>query len=153
MKLRVISISKDDNEKTGELFSDYVNRLKHYIPFETLNIKPQKASSPAEQQRSDASLLLKKLLPDEYVVLLDERGKQLNSVQLSDFITKNLNSGKRSLVFVVGGAYGFDQTVYERSNELLSLSKMTLPHQLAKVLLAEQLYRAFTILRNEKYHH
>ena len=153
MKLRVISISKDDNEKTGELFSDYVNRLKHYIPFETLNIKPQKASSPAEQQRSDASLLLKKLLPDEYVVLLDERGKQLNSVQLSDFITKNLNSSKRSLVFVVGGAYGFDQTVYERSNELLSLSKMTLPHQLAKVLLAEQLYRAFTILRNEKYHH
>ena len=153
MKLRVISISKDDNEKTGELFSDYINRLKHYIPFETLNIKPQKASSPAEQQRSDASLLLKKLLPDEYVVLLDERGKQLNSVQLSDFITKNLNSSKRSLVFVVGGAYGFDQTVYERSNELLSLSKMTLPHQLAKVLLAEQLYRAFTILRNEKYHH
>lgn len=153
MKIRIITISKEDDEHAHLLFSGYVKRLKHYIPFEFLNLKPVKGATELAQKKAEAELLLKKISEKEILVLLDERGREMTSVQLADFIAGKMNASTQSITFVIGGAYGFDESVYSRSNEKIALSKMTLPHQLAKVFLAEQLYRAFTILRNEKYHH
>ncbi|MGB3075618.1 MAG: 23S rRNA (pseudouridine(1915)-N(3))-methyltransferase RlmH [Chitinophagales bacterium] len=153
MKIKLITIAKEDDKNVNALFQMYAKRIVHYTSFEYVNIKPDKATSATEQKKKDAALLLKKINEGDAVILLDEKGKELNSVQLSEFIVSKMNAATKSLVFVIGGAYGFDNSSYERSNTMISLSKLTLPHQLAKVLLAEQLYRAFTIIRNEKYHH
>lgn len=153
MKIKLITISREDDELAHALFSGYIKRLKHYTSFEFINLKPVKSATELVQKKADADLLLNKISEKEILILLDERGREMNSVQLADFITGKMNASTQSLTFVIGGAYGFDASVYSRSNEKIALSKMTLPHQLAKVFLAEQLYRAFTILRNEKYHH
>ncbi|HUM47469.1 MAG TPA: 23S rRNA (pseudouridine(1915)-N(3))-methyltransferase RlmH [Chitinophagales bacterium] len=153
MKIKLITISREDDELAHALFSGYIKRLKHYTSFEFINLKPVKSATELVQKKADADLLLKKISEKEILILLDERGREMSSVELADFITGKMNASTQSLTFVIGGAYGFDASVYSRSNEKIALSKMTLPHQLAKVFLAEQLYRAFTILRNEKYHH
>ncbi|MEO6166983.1 MAG: 23S rRNA (pseudouridine(1915)-N(3))-methyltransferase RlmH, partial [Chitinophagales bacterium] len=153
MKIKVITISREEDEHAHALFSGYIKRLKHYTSFEFINLKPVKNATEPAQKKSDGELLLKKISEKEILVLLDERGKEMSSVQLADFITAKMNASTQSITFVIGGAYGFDESVYSRCNEKIALSKMTLPHQIAKVFLAEQLYRAFTILRNEKYHH
>jgi 23S rRNA (pseudouridine1915-N3)-methyltransferase len=153
MKIKLITISSEFDKNAQALTMMFAQRLQHYTSFESLNIKPAKNSTIKQQQKSDAEQLLKKISSDDEVVLLDEKGKELTSLQLADFISKKMNTGKKSLCFVIGGAYGFDKVIYERSDLLMSLSKMTLPHQLAKVVFTEQLYRAFTILKNEKYHH
>lgn len=135
------------------IFENYTQRLSRYTPFEYRNIKPVKAATVAAQLQSDAAMLLKKSVEGELLILLDERGKEMSSTELADFLMVKMNAATRTICFVIGGAYGFDQSVYNRSHDLIALSKFTLPHQLAKILLAEQLYRAFTIMRNEKYHH
>ena len=153
MKIRLITVSKEDNEHTSAIFQDYADRLAHYASFESLNIKPVKAANPQEQKKSDALQLLKKIPKEEFLVLLDEHGKEMTSVQFANFISQKMTEGIRSLSFVIGGAHGVDKSIHDRGNTAISLSKFTLPHQLAKVIFAEQLYRAFTIIRNEKYHH
>ncbi len=153
MKIKLITFSKDDDKHVRALFELYAQRLKHYTSFEHLNFKPEKSADPASQKKKDADMLLKKMEDHAMLILLDEQGEEMNSIQLAGFISGKMNAAVRSLQFVIGGAYGFDKRVYHRCNGMISLSKFTLPHQLAKVVMAEQLYRAFTIIRNEKYHH
>ena len=153
MKIKLLTISKEDDKHAHALFLEYAKRLTHYINFEAVNIKPVKTSRSEEQKRSDAESLLKRIAIDDHVILLDEQGKEMSSAQFSDFIAKKMNAGIKSICFIIGGAYGFDRLIYERSHAMIALSKMTLPHQLAKAVFMEQLYRSFTIIRNEKYHH
>lgn len=153
MKIILITIAKEDDKITNALFQLYAARLTHYNSFEHLNIKPVKAASTTEQKKKDAALLLKRTTASDIIILMDEKGKEYTSIQLAGFISQKMNTAIKCLIFVIGGAYGFDSSLYERSNGMISLSKLTLPHQLVKVVVAEQLYRAFTIIRNEKYHH
>ena len=153
MKIRLITISKEEINGLETAFREYCNRINHYTSFEVVNLKPKKTIRPEEQLKEDAAMLLKRILPNDLVVLLDERGTSFNSVEFASFLSGKINGTAKSVLFVIGGAFGFDKVIYERSQQLISLSKMTLPHQLAKVVFAEQLYRAFTIIRNEKYHH
>jgi 23S rRNA (pseudouridine1915-N3)-methyltransferase len=152
VKIKLLTISKEDMKEAHGLFDEYAERLKHYTAFEFLNLKPPKNSIAATQKKLEGEQLLRYINAEDHLVLLDEHGKGFSSEEFSLFISKKMIANVRCLCFAIGGAYGFDQTVYERSNQLISLSKMTLPHQLAKVVFTEQLYRAFTILRNEKYH-
>ena len=153
MKIRLLTISKENDLHTKSLLNDYSTRLRHYTSFEIINIKPQKYSGIDEQKKAEANQLLKKISSEETLLLLDERGKELTSTGLADFIETKMNTGVKAMWFAIGGAYGFDEAIYKRSNHSISLSKMTLPHQLASVILVEQLYRAFTIIRGEGYHH
>ena len=145
MKIRLIIISHSKEPASANLFSDYIKRLKHYCILETIPIK-------SSNQKEEAVAVLKKVSAAEELILLDETGKEFSSVEFSSWLQKKLNASK-NLSFVIGSAYGFDESLKKKSAMMISLSKMTLPHQLAKVIFAEQLYRAFTILRNEKYHH
>jgi 23S rRNA (pseudouridine1915-N3)-methyltransferase len=136
--------------------SQYEKRLKHYFPFELKEIPELKnARNLREPQIKDAEgeLILKLLSNSDHVVLLDEQGKQFRSIEFSQYIQKKANAGLKQLVLVIGGAYGFSDAVYQRSNEKLSLSKMTFSHQMVRLFAIEQVYRAMTILRNEPYHH
>lgn len=153
MKIKLITIGREEEQAFESLFQRYVKRLSHYNTFEPIHIKPLKSATSSEQVKADAALLLKKVTAQDTLILLDEKGKEMNSEEFAAFMMSKLNTSTRTLIFAIGGAYGFDQTVYERSNGLLSLSRFTFPHQLAKVVFAEQLYRAFTLIRNEKYHH
>ena len=145
MKIRIIIISHRDEGAATDLFNDYLVRLKHYC---TLEILALKSSTP----KDEAVLVLKNISGNEEMILLEESGKEFSSQEFSGWLQKKMNASK-NLCFVVGSAYGFDASLKKKSAMMISLSKMTLPHQLAKVIFAEQLYRAFTILRNEKYHH
>jgi len=145
MKLKLIIISKSDSLAVREVFEEYVQRLKHYTFLQVIQLKPSTLDE-------EAKMVLSKLDSIEDLILLDERGKEFSSLELSEFLQKKMNASKNSC-FVIGSAYGFDESLKKKSSLMISLSKMTLPHQLAKVIFAEQLYRAFTILRNEKYHH
>ena len=133
----------------------YVSRLKHYVPFSLVEIPELKNASALSQDQikeREGELILAALKPSDEVVLLDEHGKQFRSVEFAQHLQERMNRG-RDLVFVVGGAYGFSQKVYDRAPGRLSLSPMTFSHQMVRTVFAEQLYRAFTILRGEPYHH
>jgi len=145
MKLQLITVGETYDKSVKVLTDEYAGRINRYYKFEMLAIS---ASSATEEGK----LLLKKIQENDTVVLLDENGKELGSVDFSKQINQWLNAG-RNVVFVIGGAYGFSDAIYARANYKLSLSKMTFPHQLIRALFTEQLYRACTILRNEKYHH
>ena len=156
MKIVFLTIGKTINKHLIELQNDYQERLKHYIPFDYIAIpelKNNRNLTEAEQKEKEADLLLKMLEPTDEVILLDENGKQYSSVDFSEFISKKIMGNQKRMVFVVGGPYGFSQRVYNRANGLISLSKMTFSHQMVRIIFAEQLYRAFTILRGEPYHH
>jgi 23S rRNA (pseudouridine1915-N3)-methyltransferase len=149
-------VGKTDFNFVAEGVGIYENRLKHYISFETIYIKDVKRSSQttAEQLKTEeAKLILKQLTPDDYVVLLDENGQMQSSVKFASFIQTRMNAATKRLVFVIGGAYGFAGDVYSRANSKLSLSPMTFSHQIVRALFLEQLYRAFTIIKGEPYHH
>jgi len=136
-------------------FEEFGSRLKHYTDFEIVVIPNPKNSGKleiADLKNKEAENILLKILPSYFLVLLDEKGTQFSSVEFAGFLQKRMNSGVKNLVFVIGGAYGFSEKLYERANSKISLSKMTFSHQLIRLIFAEQLYRAFTILRNEKYH-
>jgi 23S rRNA (pseudouridine1915-N3)-methyltransferase len=145
MKLQLITVGETYDKAVKILADEYAARINRYYKFEMLAINASNATE-------EGKLLLKKVNENDTVVLLDEKGKELGSVDFSKQFNQWLNAG-RNVVFVIGGAYGFSETMYARANYKLSLSKMTFPHQLIRALFTEQLYRACTILRNEKYHH
>ena len=156
MKITLIAIGKTDDSYILEGIDKYLKRLKHYIKFELLiipDLKKTKNLSEDEQKTKESELFLKQISNSDYVVVLDERGLELSSIQFSDFINKRMIASVPHLVFLIGGPYGFDQSIYERSNYKLSLSKLTFSHQMIRLFFVEQVYRAFSILKGEPYHH
>ncbi|MBT8268977.1 MAG: 23S rRNA (pseudouridine(1915)-N(3))-methyltransferase RlmH [Bacteroidia bacterium] len=156
MTIKLIAIGKTDRKEVSNLFDEYFNRLKHYARTELIiipDLKNRKAFDVEQQKKAEGLLILKKLNPNDIVVLLDENGREMSSEQLAKYLQKKMNSGMKQLVFVIGGPYGFSQEIYKRANESISLSKMTFSHQMVRIFFAEQLFRAFTIIRGESYHH
>jgi len=156
MKIVFLTIGKTVNTHLISLQNDYQDRLKHYTSFEYNSIpelKNTKNRSEQEQKEKEADLILKQLETTDEVILLDENGKHYSSVDFASFIEKKMLGTQKRMVFVVGGPYGFSQRLYNRANGLLSLSKMTFSHQMVRMIFVEQLYRAFTILKGEPYHH
>lgn len=156
MTIRLLTIGKTDNKQLQALIGDYQKRLGFYVKFEfeiIPDLKKAKNLSEDQQKQKEGELILNKLNPTDVLILLDENGKQLDSVGFSNYLQKHMNSGIKQLVFVIGGPYGFSPEVYQKANGKLSLSKMTFSHQMIRLFVIEQLYRGFTILRNEPYHH
>ena len=156
MTIKLLAIGKTDSASLQDLIVEYEKRLRHYIKFELEiipNIKNAKNLSEAQQKEKEGELILKNLNATDVLVLLDEKGKQFGSVEFSDYLQKKMNSGIKQLVLVIGGPYGFSDAVYTKAQTKISLSKMTFSHQMVRLFLVEQLYRAFTILKNEPYHH
>lgn len=156
MKIKLIFIGKEHAEVFQDAITQYQNKLKFYNTFEMVAIpylKNTKNLSIEEQKKKEGENILKKIDNSDFVILMDEMGKELSSTAFADLIQQQLNSGIKTLVFVIGGAYGFSQEVYTRAQRKISLSQMTFPHLLARLIFIEQLYRAFTILHKEPYHH
>ena len=155
MNIKLIVVGKTDEKYLQEGIAGYLSRLKHYVNFEIVVIpalKEQKGASPEEIKMRESALILKQIEKVDRAVLLDEHGKQSTSVEFSQYLQKQMNAGIRNLAFVIGGAFGFAPCVYEASHDKVSLSKMTFNHQMVRLFFVEQLYRAHTILRHEKYH-
>ena len=156
MKIALIVIGKTDAGYFVEAINEYKNRLVHYIPFEMEvipDIKNAKNLSESQQKEKEGELILKTLQPGDYLVLLDEKGKEFTSMQFSAYMERKTHTVPKRLVFVVGGPYGFNDAVYKSAAEKISLSKMTFSHQMIRLIFIEQIYRAMTILNNEPYHH
>ena len=156
MNIKLIAVGKTDNPALQQLISTYEKRLSYYINFELQllpDIKNNKSLSEEQQKIKEGELILSYIEPSHHLILLDERGKEYTSIAFADELQKKMNSGIKQLTFVIGGPYGFSQAVYQRANSKLSLSKLTFSHQMIRLFFVEQLYRAFTILRNEPYHH
>jgi 23S rRNA (pseudouridine1915-N3)-methyltransferase len=155
MKIKLFAIGKTDEAYLTAGIDKYLQRLKHYVSFE-LNILPdirQGAKTNSEKlKEEEGKILLKKISASDYVILLDENGRQFSSEEFANNLQKRMNAGQ-DLVFLIGGPFGFSEEVYQRANEKISLSKMTFSHQMVRLFFVEQLYRAFTILKGEKYHH
>lgn len=156
MQIKLLTIGKTDNKQLAELIANYEKRLKHYIKFNfeiIPDIKNVKNLSTKQQKEKEGTLILNKINNTDVLILLDENGKALNSVDFSKYLQKHMNSGIKQLVFVIGGPYGFSDAVYAKANGKLSLSKMTFSHQMVRLFVIEQIYRGYTILKNEPYHH
>ncbi|MCL4113558.1 UNVERIFIED_CONTAM: hypothetical protein GTU68_011210 [Idotea baltica] len=156
MTIKLLAVGKTDNNELQKLISTYESRLQHYIKFELeiiQDIKNSKNLSENQQKEKEGELILKKLNNTDILVLLDENGKQFSSVVFSEYLQKKMNSGIKQLVFVIGGPYGFSEELYKKAQGKISLSAMTFSHQMVRLFIVEQLYRAFTILKNEPYHH
>jgi 23S rRNA (pseudouridine1915-N3)-methyltransferase len=156
MTIKLIAIGKTDSKALQQLISEYEARLKHYVRFK-LDIIPDirntKNLSEKQQKEKEGELILKKLTATDILILLDENGKHFSSVEFSNYLQKKMNSGIKQLVFVIGGPYGFSDALYQKAQGKISLSKMTFSHQMVRLFVVEQVYRAFTILKNEPYHH
>ncbi len=155
MKLKLIVIGKTDFDFIEKGICLYKERILHYIPFEILvipDIKNTGSLSINQVKTKESELLLNHINDSDYVVLLDDKGKEFTSLEFSVFLNKKMIAIK-TLIFVIGGAYGFSEAIYKRSNEKISLSKLTFSHQIIRIIFLEQLYRGLTILKNEKYHH
>jgi 23S rRNA (pseudouridine1915-N3)-methyltransferase len=151
IEFRVVGKTNEDYLKEG--ISIYEKRLKHYVSFESFIIPDiKKKMSPDLLKQAEGEAILAPLEREDYLILLDENGKNYTSVEFSEFIARFMNNGTKKLVFQIGGAFGFSAPVYERAQAKLALSKMTFSHQMVRLFFVEQLYRAFSILRNEKYH-
>ena len=156
MKITFLVLGKTEDSFLKEGIEKYVKRLKHYVKFELVEIpelKNTKSLTEEQQKSKEAELILKNLASTDYVVLLDEKGLEYTSVQFSGYISKKMLSSVQNLVFIVGGPYGFDNNLQTKANDKLSLSKMTFSHQMVRLFFVEQLYRAFSILKGEPYHH
>jgi len=156
MKIKIICIGKTNKSFMIDGETEYLKRLKHYVNVEKVEIpelKNAKNLSESEIKKSEGNLILQKIAPTDIVILLDENGKEYNSLQFSKYIQKQMNSGSKNLFFVVGGAYGFSEDIYSRANGKISLSQMTFSHQMVRMFFLEQIYRAFTILKGQPYHH
>ena len=156
MRTVLILVGKTVNKHFVELIDDYAARVKHYIGFDIITIselKNTKNLSADQQKQQEGELILKQVQAGDYVVLLDEHGKELRSVEFSKYMEQRMQTVGKRLVFVIGGPYGFSPDVYGRANEKMSLSKMTFSHQMVRLIFIEQLYRAMTIMRGEPYHH
>ncbi|MDH3381058.1 MAG: 23S rRNA (pseudouridine(1915)-N(3))-methyltransferase RlmH [Flavobacteriaceae bacterium] len=156
MKIKLLAIGKTDQPALIELIDNYQKRLKHYISFEIEiipDIKNAKSLNQTQQKEKEGQLILSKIQSGDVLVLLDEKGIQYRSVEFSDYLQKKMNAATKQLVFVIGGPFGFSDAVYDTAQEKISLSKMTFSHQMIRLFLTEQIYRSFTILKNEPYHH
>ena len=155
MQIKLICIGKTNLDYVQAGIALYLKRLTHYIKFDIIElatIKHSKNLPKGQLLKAEADLFLKHIEHD-YIITLDEKGKALNSTEFSDFINQKLNQSITSITFLIGGAYGFHQSIYDKANASIALSKMTFPHQLVRLIFVEQLYRAFTIIKNESYHH
>ena len=156
MNIDLLVVGKTDSAEIQSLVATYLQRLNFYtrMTLVTLpDLKNTRNISAESQKRQEGELLMRQFADGDYVVLLDEKGAEMRSVEFSMWLQKRMNSGVRRLCFVIGGPYGFSKTVYDRADESISLSRMTFSHQIIRAIFAEQLYRAFTIIRNEPYHH
>ena len=156
MKIVLVVVGKTNEKYLIEGISDYQKRLRHYAKFQIVeisNIKNAKSFSEIELIKKEGEMILKQINTSDYLVLLDDKGNNFSSPSFAEKLQQWMISGKKRLIFVVGGAYGFSQQVYDRGNEKLSLSKMTFSHQMVRLFFVEQLYRGYTILNNEPYHH
>lgn len=156
MTIKLLSIGKTDNKDIRYLIATYEKRLNHYIRFELEfipDLKNTKSLSESRQKEKEGEAILKKIQAADTLILLDERGRQFTSVAFAGYLQKHMNSGIKQLVLVTGGPYGFSQAVYDSAAGQIALSKMTFSHQMVRLFVVEQLYRSFTILRNEPYHH
>lgn len=156
MTIKLLAIGKTDNKQLQQLIDDYTKRLGFYIKFELEiipDLKKVKNLSEDQQKQKEGELILAKITTTDVLILLDENGKQYDSVQFAYYLQKHMNSGIKQLVFVIGGPYGFSPEVYNKAQGKVSLSKMTFSHQMVRLFMIEQLYRGFTILKNEPYHH
>ena len=156
MNIDLLVVGKTDSAEIQSLVATYLKRLNFYtrVTLVTLpDLKNTRNISAESQKRQEGELLMRQFADGDYVVLLDEKGAEMRPVEFSMWLQKRMNSGVRRLCFVIGGPYGFSKTVYDRADESISLSRMTFSHQIIRAIFAEQLYRAFTIIRNEPYHH
>ena len=156
MKITLLMIGKTDEKPVVALCEKYAKRLKFYCKWDAVvipDLKNAAKMSEEEQKKREGEEILKRIQPSDHVVLLDERGKIPTSEEFSKQVDNYQIRGVRHLFFVIGGAYGFSDEVYARGNEKLALSKMTFSHQMVRAFIAEQVYRAFTIINNEPYHH
>lgn len=156
MKIVLLAIGKTSEAYLKEGIDKFTKRLGHYIPFELRIIQDVKTSrgiSSEKQKQMEGELILNNISSGDHVVLLDERGKQLTSREFANYLDRKMSIVPKNLYFIIGGPYGFSKEVYERANELISLSSMTFSHEMVRLFMTEQIYRAMTILRGEPYHH
>ncbi len=156
MKIVLLAIGKTSEAYLKEGIDKFTKRLGHYIPFELRIIQDVKTSrgiSPEKQKQMEGELILNNISSGDHVVLLDERGKQLTSREFANYLDRKMSIVPKNFYFIIGGPYGFSKEVYERANELISLSSMTFSHEMVRLFMTEQIYRAMTILRGEPYHH
>jgi len=156
MRIKLLAIGKTDDKDLQKLIAQYQKRLQHYCKFEMEIIPDLKRTKNLEeslQKQKEGTLILNKTNTSDLLVLLDENGKEFTSVGYSKWLQKQMNTGMKQLIFVIGGPYGFSEEVYARANQKIALSKLTFSHQMVRLFFTEQLYRAFTILKNEPYHH
>lgn len=156
MKIQFWSVGKTHEAYVKEGIEDFTKRISNYFPIQWQLMAPPKQAAHLSEpalKKAEATILLDQLEKDDFLVLLDERGKQFSSPELADFLQKRANESTRNIIFLIGGAFGVDETITKRANASWSLSKLVFPHMLVRLILAEQVYRACTILRNEKYHH
>ena len=156
MKGALIVVGKTTDKRFEAITQEYIERIRHYIPF-TIEVIPElkntKGLSQDEQKKREGELIQKNLQPGDYVVLLDEHGSERSSMDFASWIQKKMAAGPKRLVFIVGGPYGFSDAIHQKGNEEISLSRMTLSHQMIRMFFVEQIYRAMTILNGEPYHH
>jgi len=156
MTIKLLAIGKTDSSHLQELIEEYKKRLNFYIKFEIdliPDLKKTKNLSEEQQKTKEGELILNILSATDVLIVFDEKGKQYTSVEFSQYLQKKMNSGIKKLVFVVGGPYGFSDAIYAKASGKISLSKMTFSHQMVRLFITEQIYRGFTILKNEPYHH
>ena len=156
MNIELVVVGKTDMKEVEALVTMYTKRINHYVRFAITTIadvRNTKKLSESEQKRLEGEAILRLVAESDHLMLLDEHGMELRSLEFADLLQRRMSAGTKRLVFVIGGPYGFSDAVYQRANSKLSLSRMTFSHQIVRALFAEQLYRAFTILRNEPYHH
>lgn len=156
MKITIVAVGKTSTPWIRQGIEEYLGRAGRYLAVEAEivpDLKPSRALTPDEQKQREGELILRTLKPADRVVLLDERGSRLTSEKFSETLSRNMASGLKRLVFVIGGPYGFSRQVYDRADAMLSLSDMTFTHEMVRLFFVEQIYRAMTILRGEPYHH
>jgi 23S rRNA (pseudouridine1915-N3)-methyltransferase len=156
MKITLLTVGKTDRDWVKQGLELYISRLKHYIPFALVEIPELKnvsALSTEQIKTKEGELILKHIRPGDDLILMDERGKMHTSIEFAKVLQDKISYIGKDIIFVIGGAYGFSQAVYDRADSKISLSKMTFSHQMVRAIFAEQLYRAFTIMRGEPYHH
>ena len=156
MNIKLLAIGKTDSKPLQTLMDEYMKRLSFYVKFDLEvipDIKNAKNMSEDQQKQKEGELILSKIGPTDQLILLDDKGKEFTSIGFADELQKKINSGIKTLVFVIGGPYGFSDDVYKNAKGKISLSRMTFSHQMIRLFIIEQIYRGFTILKNEPYHH
>ncbi len=156
MKIKLLLVGKTDNKHLSALIEEYESRISHYLPYEEIiipELRNAKNLSEEQQKQQEGSEILRRIGVTDRMVLLDERGDENRSIEFASWLTRQMNSGVKTLWLVVGGPYGFSKAVYDRANGMISLSRMTFSHQMIRLIITEQIYRALTIINHEPYHH